>query len=76
MDAVTTFFHGDLEEEIYMLQAERFTSNQMVIGKLQKSIYGLRQQYNKFLQVITFSKSLGIVRISKVAVYNNNITNQ
>ena len=46
MNAKTTFLNGDLEEEVYMKQPERFSSNKSehLMCKLNKSIYGLKQE--------------------------------
>jgi hypothetical protein len=45
MDVKTTFLHGDLEEHIYMEQAERFSQpgQQHLVCKLKKSFFGLKQ---------------------------------
>jgi len=42
MDVKTTFFNGDLEEEVYMKQPEgfSFSSGEHLVCKLKKSIYG------------------------------------
>jgi len=54
MDVKTTFLHGDLEEEIYMEQSEKFEApgKYHLVYKLKKSLYGLkqapRQWYKKF----------------------------
>ena len=48
------FLHGDLEEDLYMIQPEGFTvqGQENLVYKLKKSLYGLkqapRQWYKKF----------------------------
>jgi hypothetical protein len=44
IDVETTFFHGDLEEQIYMEQSERFSQpgQQHLVYKLKKSLYRLK----------------------------------
>ena len=50
----TTFFHGDLEEEIYIEQPKGFEveGKEKLVSRLKKSLYGLkqapRQWYKKF----------------------------
>ena len=59
LDVKTTFLNGDLEEEVYMKQPERFITNgnDYIVCKLKKSICGLkqasRQWYLKFHDVIS-----------------------
>ena len=45
IDVKTIFLHGDLEEEIYMVQAQGFEikDKEKMMCKLQKSLYGLKQ---------------------------------
>ena len=59
MDVKTAFLNGELEEEVYMKQPERFPSSdgEQLVCKLKKSIYSLkqasRQWYLKFHNVIS-----------------------
>ena len=54
LDVKTAFFHGDLEEEIYMEQPKMFTikGKKHSVCQLKKNLYGvkqaLRQWYKKF----------------------------
>lgn len=42
-DVKTAFLHGDLDEEIFMLQPEGFEDGTNRVCKLKKSLYGLKQ---------------------------------
>ena len=54
LDVKTAFLHGDLEEDLYMIQLEGFIVQRQenLVYKLRKSLYGLkqapRQWYKKF----------------------------
>ncbi|CAA7059133.1 unnamed protein product [Microthlaspi erraticum] len=58
MDVKAAFLHGDLEEEIYMVQPEGFVKKgkEDLVCRLKKSLYGLkqapRQWYKKFKSVM------------------------
>ena len=43
MDLKSDFFHGDLQEEIYINNPKGYTSDPSLVCKLQKSLYGLKQ---------------------------------
>lgn len=54
MDAITAFLQGDLHEEVYMDQPERYEDGTRRVCKLNKAIYGLKQagrQWNIKLSV-------------------------
>nr|KYP42879.1 Retrovirus-related Pol polyprotein from transposon TNT 1-94 [Cajanus cajan] len=59
LDVKTTFLHGDLDENIYMVQPEGFqiARKENLVCKLTKSLYGLkqapRQWYLKFDSFMT-----------------------
>jgi hypothetical protein len=59
LDVKTTFLHGDLEEEIYMLQPQGYEvkGKENLVCRLKKSLYGLkqapRQWYLKFDRFMT-----------------------
>ena len=61
----TAFLHGDLEEDLYMIQPEGFIAQEQenLVCKLRKSLYGLkqapRQWYKKF---DSFMHRIGFIR--------------
>ncbi len=66
MDVKTAFINGELEEEIYMEQPQRFVhqGGEHLVCKLLKSLYGLKQsprawnqKLDVFLKSIEFMKS-------------------
>ncbi|KAH9687520.1 Integrase catalytic domain-containing protein [Citrus sinensis] len=67
LDVKTTFLHGELEEEIYMLQPEGFAEkgSDNLVCMLNKSLYGLKQApmywYKRF---DSFIMSLGYNKLS------------
>ena len=54
LDVKTTFLHGDLEEDIYMIQPKGFIVQEQenLVCKMRKSLYSLKQAprhwYKKF----------------------------
>ncbi|KAH9726184.1 hypothetical protein KPL70_008163 [Citrus sinensis] len=66
LDVKTTFLHGDLEEEIYMIQPCGFkvAGNENHVCRLIKSLYGLKQsprqwykRFDQFIQGQKFTRS-------------------
>ncbi|KAL2248697.1 UNVERIFIED_CONTAM: Retrovirus-related Pol polyprotein from transposon TNT 1-94 [Sesamum indicum] len=63
MDVNTAFLHGDLEEEIYMVQLEGCNGDDQQVCRLKKSLYGLKQaprqwyrKFDNFMLEIGFSR--------------------
>ena len=66
MDVKTTFLHGDLEEEIYMLQLEHYIvkGQESLVCRLKKSLYGLKQSLTMlYLNVDASVLSIRFVRL-------------
>jgi hypothetical protein len=60
-----TFFNGELEEEIYMEQLQRFMhqGGEHLLCKLHKSLYGLKQFLRAWNQKLdTFIKSIEFMK--------------
>ena len=65
MDVKIAFPNGELEEEVYMIQPEGFTSSdESKVCKLQRSIYGLKQAsrswniyFDKVIKIYGFIKN-------------------
>jgi hypothetical protein len=74
MDVKTTFLNGELEEEIYMDQPDRFVANgqEGKVCKLLKSLYGLKQAtkqwHEKFDRTLT-SASFVVNEADKYVYY-------
>lgn len=43
MDVKSAFLHGDLKEEMYMVQPQGYIQNSSLLWRLKKSLYGLKQ---------------------------------
>lgn len=67
LDVKTAFLHGELEEEIYMLQPASFAEIGMenLVCKLNKSLYGLKHAPRCWYKKLdSFIMSLGYNRLS------------
>ncbi|KZV46385.1 hypothetical protein F511_16024 [Dorcoceras hygrometricum] len=67
LDVKTVFLHGDLEEEIYMLQPEGFAEigKENLVCRLKKSLYGLKQTPRCWYKRLdSYIVSLGYNRLS------------
>ena len=65
LDVKTTLFHGDLEEDIYMQQPQRYEvkGKENLVCKLKKSLYGMKQYPRKwYLKFDKFMKEQGYSR--------------
>lgn len=66
LDVKTTFLHGDLEEEIYLEQHEKFKvqGKEGLVCKLKKSLHGFKQtlkqwyiKFDSFIEAHGYSKT-------------------
>ena len=66
LNVKTAFLHGDLEEDLYMIQPEGFITQRQenLVCKLKKSLYGLKQapgqwykKFDSFIHKIGFKRS-------------------
>ena len=70
MDVKTAFLNGDLNEEIYMDQPERFISleQEKKVCRHIKSLYGLKQapkqRHEKFYKVQMVSQLMNVINVS------------
>ena len=65
LDVKTTFLFGDVEEDIYMIQPERFIlqGQENLVYKLRKSLYGLKQApRQRFKKFDSFMHKIGFER--------------
>ena len=66
LNVQTVFLHGELEEEIYMLQPEGFAEieNKNLVCRLNKSLYGVKQSPRCWQRFDSFIMSLGYNRLN------------
>jgi hypothetical protein len=66
LDVKTTFLHGDLDEDVYMEQSQRFVHvhNKRFVCKINNSLYSLRQspmqiykKFDSFMVSLNFTRS-------------------
>ncbi|KAJ9558432.1 hypothetical protein OSB04_013046 [Centaurea solstitialis] len=65
LDVKTAFLHGDLNEEIYMVQPDGYKvkGKEDLVCKLQKSLYGLKQSPRQwYLKFDSFMRGVGYLR--------------
>ena len=64
MNVKTAFLNGELDEEVYMLQPEGFTStDESKVCRIQRSIYGLKQASQSWN--IRFDRTIKMYRFVK-----------
>jgi hypothetical protein len=74
IDVKTTFFNGELEEEIYTTQPDGFVvkGQEDKVCKLHKSLYGLKQahkQYHKKFHVTLISVGFSVNKVDRCVYY-------
>ncbi|RVW84844.1 Retrovirus-related Pol polyprotein from transposon TNT 1-94 [Vitis vinifera] len=78
LDVKTAFLHGDLEEDLYMIQPEGFIvqGQENLVYKLRKSLYGLKQaprQWYKKLTILCIELGSRDVKLIIVAMLRSDI---
>jgi hypothetical protein len=76
MDVKTTFFNGELEEEIYMTQPDGFVvkDQEDKVCKLMKSLYGLKQapeQWHEKFDVTLISAGFSVNEADRCVYYHH-----
>ena len=72
MDVKTAFLNGFLEEEVYMIQPERYvdTKHPKNVCKLKRSIYGLKQASRSWIIAsIMLSGNMDLLEVSRNLAY-------
>ncbi|RVW83244.1 Retrovirus-related Pol polyprotein from transposon TNT 1-94 [Vitis vinifera] len=78
LDVKTAFLHGDLEEDLYMIQPEGFIvqGQENLVCKLRKSLYGLKQaprQWYKKFDILCIELGSRDVKLITVAMLRSDI---